>query len=511
MAVPPVGLHDLQPRLPAPAAEHGRQLVRGTSSVRRLDERLNGAGRSVVGAHVAPRFEVVRLRQMPVAPHGGFVLVQTEMNARADPVERLREVEIGRGGIDRIGPHHDEQVHVAARHVANQFAKRPGLVLRRRRHGFNIRHRAARVVEGLVDRVRQRVDDRRLAVTGNHQAGSAMLFQILNDGVEPSRRLLLRFDAGFDAQRRRQLSREEFDGRRRERQAVIGRRAGDRWNRFYRVQPVHGLEPGRYPPPRREVAGVAHAARPPAENVGVERNHHVRLGEVVDAFNVLAERPLRALQGVVPPNRLIRMPARQGKERKQVSELRRERRRRDGSGQDPEAGALRCPVLFQLSHHGRRKRVPAARAAEVLHDLRAVRIVEIENRRLREAVGSAQAGGMLGIALHFDRPAHVALRQQAEAVAAKRHGGGVEQRPARNHFLGRLHIGHDLLGRLPRAGGQARQGKGRAHQPEEVAAGDRVPLGCGEIELAARGRGVHGPGRPLLAAAPQCAIHMVYR
>src|SRR5436853_7536415 len=52
-------------------------------------------------------------------------------------------------------------------------------------------------------------------------------------------------------------------------------------------------------------------------------------------------------------------------------------------------------------------------------------IVKIENRRLRECVGGAGAGGMKRIAFELDRPAIDCGRDQRDCAGSARHRRGV--------------------------------------------------------------------------------------
>ena len=68
--------------------------------------------------------------------------------------------------------------------------------------------------------------------------------------------------------------------------------------------------------------------------------------------------------------------------------------------------------------------------------LRAVGVVEAENRRLREQVGGAAARRVIGVAFDLGRAAFVALDQQAHAGAVDRHRRREEQRLARDELFG---------------------------------------------------------------------------
>ena len=128
---------------------------------------------------------------------------------------------------------------------------------------------------------------------------------------------------------------------------------------------------------------------------------------------------------------------------------------------------------------------PRTDAAQFGDGLRAVGVVEGEDRRLREDVGAAAGGRMIGIAFDLGRAALVALDQQAGGDAAERHGGGEEQRLAGHDVLRLPHVRHDQLVGLARAAGDPGQRQRRAHQLQEAATADRVvPLRGVRRELA---------------------------
>src|SRR4029077_19275099 len=110
--------------------------------------------------------------------------------------------------------------------------------------------------------------------------------------------------------------------------------------------------------------------------------------------------------------------------------------------------------------------------------LGAIGIVEIEDRRLREDVGGAEAGGVIGVALDLGWPPHVAFDQNRLRVAAKRNRAREEERATRNDVLGLFDVRNDFFGRLLRAGRDARERERRGHELQELAAALRVvPLG----------------------------------
>ena len=94
---------------------------------------------------------------------------------------------------------------------------------------------------------------------------------------------------------------------------MIGSRAGEPRRALDRVQPIHfeaALSPchlRRDPPAIDELAGVPQAARHAGQKFGVERQHDIGLVEVVDRFDVFAERQFGAGSHIVPSR-----PARTG-------------------------------------------------------------------------------------------------------------------------------------------------------------------------------------------------------
>ena len=81
---PPVVLHDVVGRAARLAEHHGEDLVRGAPVIKRRDQRLDDAHGAVVSARIAPGFEVMSFRNVPVAELRGLVVLQAEMNSQAD-------------------------------------------------------------------------------------------------------------------------------------------------------------------------------------------------------------------------------------------------------------------------------------------------------------------------------------------------------------------------------------------------------------------------------------------
>src|SRR5690606_35565933 len=138
---------------------------------------------------------------------------------------------------------------------------------------------------------------------------------------------------------------------------------------------------------------------------------------------------------------------------------------------------------------------PAGDVAAIDDVARAVRVVQREDRGLREDVGRSQAGRVFGVTLELGRPPHVVLGQQRHADAALRHGRREVEGPARHEVFGLPHVGDEQFLGLARTGADAGQGERGAHQLEEISPARRVgELGglCGKLpfDVLAEVRGV---------------------
>ena len=124
-----------------------------------------------------------------------------------------------------------------------------------------------------------------------------------------------------------------------------------------------------------------------------------------------------------------------------------ERRRRDGFSEDGEPLAFFRRPRGALRGDGVEKVAPAPDAPVANDDLRPVGIVEVEDARLHEDVGRAEARRVVGIPFDLCRPAHVAFGEHTFRHAAERHGCGIEERLSRDKVL-RLLLGirNDFLG-----------------------------------------------------------------
>ena len=180
----PVLSNDFVGRAFRPVAQRGDHFVGGSAAVERCDQRLNDRRGAVVAAHIAPLFEEVRFRNLPMTQRRRLIVVQPESNAQLHFVERRREVEVGRGREHRVARHDDQQVDLAGVHVGDEVTNRCELIDRFGLNRLRMENRGADVAECLIDRVRERVDLGRLMIAGEDDAPAAMRLEILGDGVQ---------------------------------------------------------------------------------------------------------------------------------------------------------------------------------------------------------------------------------------------------------------------------------------------------------------------------------------
>ena len=78
------------------------QFVNGSAAVKRRDQRLLERHRAIERTHVAPRLEIVRLRNVPGANGGRFVVINADVNVRLIFASRVGEFQIG-AALNRRG------------------------------------------------------------------------------------------------------------------------------------------------------------------------------------------------------------------------------------------------------------------------------------------------------------------------------------------------------------------------------------------------------------------------
>jgi len=249
---------------------------------------------------------------------------------------------------------------------------------------------------------------------------------------------------------------------------VVGERRQAHRHALHRVDAGHRVAMGVHAPAVREVAGVAHAGRPFTEDVGAERQHHLGLGEVVAGVDRPAEGALGGGARLVRAGGLPAVPAGLGELAQHPLDQVGEGGRGHRAGEDaqPLAAGQRPQALAHLAGEG----APGGDPAVVEDLLRAVGIVEGEQRGLGEGVGGAPARRVVRVPLDLGRPPLVALGEHAQRVAGVGARGGEEEGLAGDELLGLPHIGDDLFQRLLGAAGQAGQRQRGARELEEAPA-----------------------------------------
>ena len=446
-------------------ADAGEHFEFRQATEQRLDERLDDDGRAVRRFHIAPRFKVVRGREILIREGGSFVLVVTEADNGLGLALRGGPVEIRRSVIDRVAAKDDERVHFA---LVERFGELGNPLL------FQIRrlaelHRLAERTERGIDGVRQQMHRDGLTITRDDKRRRAARLQIIRAFFNPLR---------IDARRQRELARietrDELRGNRRSNrshlagrhaQAVVGVHARLRHQRFRDVETVHRVL--RRATALGKIARVQMRLAIATEEITVEREDGLRLIVFEIRRDRAPHRDGRGLPVNVEIHRFVRVELRGGKLLLNRLLHTLAGRRRAALQKERQTRTLVCGKFRgDVAELGQRR---FARAVE----LRAIRIVEAEDGRLRENIRAAVAVGMFGIAFDFRRATFVRLDQQWNRATARRERRRVELGDAVNVIIRQLRKRIDVLLRLAAAGtenARARQRQGRRHQLHEVAA-----------------------------------------
>ncbi len=483
----PVVLDDLHRPAITLRREQCQHLLRRPPLVERGDQRLHQRDGAVVGAVVSPALERVRRRQIPVRERRGLVDVLAVVGDERHLRHPLGEPQVRRRGEDRVAAEDHEHFHLTGVHRRGELRDRREAI-----HGTSldggggVGDRRAGVAQRFVHRASELVHGRRLILARHDEAAAAVRLKVFGGGGDELRDLLAAGTWHRCPRRRRrrrsdgarQLARDRLDLRGANGQAVIGLRSSERGRALDRVEAIGVLAIVHDAPARGEITLVSEAAGTAIDEVGIERDDDVRLVEVVD-------RPAVGRRHALRTGRIELVPARLRIRAENRRHHVRERRGRDRTGQEPQARALLCLLSSQRLLRGGEEVPPRTDVAALGDDLRAIRIVEIEDLGLREDVRRAEAGGVLRIAFDFGRMPHVALDQHRPRVSALYDRTRKEQRTSRHDVFGLLHVRDDLLRGLPRTGADAGERQRRAHQLQELAAPLRVvPLGRLVRELA---------------------------
>src|SRR5215472_12114118 len=158
------------------------------------------------------------------------------------------------------------------------------------------------------------------------------------------------------------------------------------------------------------------------------------------------------------------MPARRRQRRQHRLDPIAQRGRSHGLSENSQALALTGAYGLQGAEESPQKTFPAPRIAMKRYLSRAVGIVQIHQARLGPHVGGPEARRMIRVAFYFRRPAQMALDQNSLRQAVQRDRCGEELRSAGDDLFGRVHVGDDELGGLPRASGKSAQTERSRHE-----------------------------------------------
>ena len=149
----------------------------------------------------------------------------------------------------------------------------------------------------------------------------------------------------FDSQPFRQGAGKGLHVARAQRQAVIRHRSRNGGRAFHHVEAVHGGLGAGDAPLIRKVVRIADRARSGAEEIRVQGDDHVRLIEVINGVDVLAEGQLGAFADRVAAARLILMPLRLRELREHRPDLVRQRGRSHHARQNAQPRTLQSEEI----------------------------------------------------------------------------------------------------------------------------------------------------------------------
>ena len=217
--------------------------------IERLDQRLNDRDRAVERTRVAPRFEIVSFRYVPVTELRSFVFVLTEMDTQLrfeHPV--FVEFQISRRVVDRIAAEDNQQFNAAGINIANQILQRLSLIDRIHFERIGVENSLADIAQRVVHRMGERMNHRRRFSAGNHDARALVLLKILaapSTKLEPMSTAIWAEDFAFQSSRPTSLARSVATAFSislgLDRPLMIRARACGRRRRLNHVEPVHLL------------------------------------------------------------------------------------------------------------------------------------------------------------------------------------------------------------------------------------------------------------------------------
>ena len=442
--------------------------------VERRDKRLDDGERAVVGAAVAPHFEVVRARQVPGGELRRLVAVGRERDARRHLRHRLGKVQRGGRVVGRVDADGDERAHLAAGHLAHELLH--GLGLRRLLLLAGVVVAGDAAAEAAVEARAERVHGGRLRGAGDEERAAARGLGVGDDGGDHRVGLVvLAAVVRRLAEARGDGGGEAGDAAGLHPLAVVGHAAGGRVLALDHVEAAHAAGPACFASFREAAAVLDRVAGLAAQEVGVEGDDDGGVLEVVRGAKIATQRAIHPDPRGVVAGGAVGDPAGAGAFHLLAqAEQRRAGRglaEHDGAGTEA-AGLARAARKGDEVGPGRGLRGLAGGAARA-NGAGAVGVVEVEHAGLREHVRRALAHRVLGVALDLGRAPFVALDQQALQDAAHREGRRVVVGDAGDDLLGLAGVRQDLLLRAA-AAGEAGHRHRRAHHLHKGAAARAV-------------------------------------
>src|SRR6185437_10420117 len=99
-------------------------LVRRSTTIEWRNKRLHDRCRAVERTGITPRFEIMRLGQVPRRKTRRLIFVQPQTKDLSNLRQVIGKLEIGRTRIDRIATQDEQSVHRPLIHSGDQFLKR---------------------------------------------------------------------------------------------------------------------------------------------------------------------------------------------------------------------------------------------------------------------------------------------------------------------------------------------------------------------------------------------------
>ena len=158
------------------------QFVNAFSSIQRRNQRLNDAYRSVIGSRITPRFQVVRLIDVPLAEFGRLILMKPEMHAQRNlgVLERVGKIQVRGSIVGGIAAQDQQHVHFPAAHIADQITQRLDLVYGLGIDRIGVNHRAPHVAECLIDGMPQGVHHWWLVISDDNDPSPAARSEVVD-------------------------------------------------------------------------------------------------------------------------------------------------------------------------------------------------------------------------------------------------------------------------------------------------------------------------------------------